>query len=429
MSTALTSGLSPVRTVLDNGAVVLAQETSTTPAVAINVTFKAGGVHESPSLPGVAYFVGRLLDRGSERRSGDAIAEELDDRGVALRITSTRHTTAATCTCLAEDFDEVLSIVLDAVSRPLFPETEIAKRRAELVSIIRRDEDNPAVRAVETFFEMLYGPTHPYGWRSKGTLEGVERITRQDLVNFHNARFRPAALSVALVGDVPGDHALERVAAELDGWTGAPPEDQPVPPTPARAPRRQRGVPMPGKSQTEIAYGFVAVRRQDPRFFSYWVMNNILGQFGLGGRLADNIRERQGMAYYAFSLFDPSVGDGPLLVRAGVAPSHVKRALAAIDFEVGRMAAEGPTPTELQETRQYLIGSVPRFLETNAGIAVFLQTAEQFELGIDYDQQLPRHLQAVTLEQVAAAAAEVLHPEHAVVSIAGPPASDREDAP
>jgi zinc protease len=179
-------------------------------------------------------------------------------------------------------------------------------------------------------------------------------------------------------------------------------------------------IPLAGKSQTDIAYGFTAVRRLDPRYYAYWVMNNILGQFGLGGRLADNIRERQGMAYYAFSAFDASVGAGPLIVRAGVDPGNVDRALAAIDFEIARMGAEGPTPAELAETQQYLIGSIPRTLETNAGIASFLQTEEQFGLGLDFDQRLPHLLRAVTLEDVRAAAAEVLHPDRAAVAIAGP---------
>ena len=98
---------------------------------------------------------------------------------------------------------------------------------------------------------------------------------------------------------------------------------------------------MPGKPQTDIAYGFTTIRRLDPRYYAYWMMNNVLGQFGLGGRLADNIRERQGMAYYAFSAFDPNVGEGPLLVRAGVDPANVDRALAAIDHEVAALADDG----------------------------------------------------------------------------------------
>jgi zinc protease len=423
VTVALTRGLSPVRSVLDSGVVVLVQRTTTTPAVTINATFQAGGIYEPPDLPGLAYVASRLLDRGTERRSAEVLAEELDDRGVVLRVLPTRHTMALTCTCLSEDFDDVLAIVLDVARRAVFPEGEIAKRRAECVTALRQDEDSPAVRAVEILFELLYGATHPYGRRAKGTLESIERIRRDDLVKFHSARFRPSALSLAIVGDVVPEHALARTAVELDGWSGTVSDDPPVP-SPSVPARRQRVISLTGKSQSDIAYGFTTIRRLDPRYYAYWVMNNILGEFGLGGRLADNIRERQGMAYYAFSALDPSVGEGPLVIRAGVDPANVERALEAIDLEVGRMGAEGPDSRELAETQQYLIGSIPRTLETNAGIAAFLQAEEQFDLGLDYDQQLPRHLRAVTLEQVKQAAAEVLRPEHASVAIAGPtPAS------
>ena len=149
-------------------------------------------------------------------------------------------------------------------------------------------------------------------------------------------------------------------------------------------------------------------------------MNNILGQFGLGGRLAENIRERQGMAYYAFSSFDPSLGPGPLVIRAGVNPANVERAVAAIDAEVGALGRDGATERELLETRQYLIGSIPRMLETNQSIATFLQTAEFFGLGLDYDRRLPALLRAVTLEDVNAAAASVLDPARASIATAGP---------
>ena len=421
MSATLTRGLSPVRTTLDNGPVILVQETSLTPAVTINATLLAGGLYEPALLPGLAFLAGRLLDRGTERRPADVLAEELDERGVSLRVTVTRHVLALSCTCLAEDFDDVLAIVVDVARRPVFPEEELAKRRAETITALRQDEDNPAVRAVEVLFELLYGAGHPYGRRSKGTIESIERIGRDDLVAFHANRFRPSALSLAVVGDVHAPHVLERAAHELQDWAAPQAEHIPVPPPAAGAGRRERVIEMPGKSQTDIAYGFTAVRRLDPRYYAYWMMNNILGQFGLGGRLADNIRERQGMAYYAFSAFDPSVGEGPLLIRAGVDPNNVERAVAAIDLEVSRLGSGGPTSEELEETRQYLIGSIPRTLETNAGIAVFLQTAEQFGLGLDYDQQLPVYLRAVTMDEVKAAAADVLRPERAAVAIAGPP--------
>jgi zinc protease len=149
-------------------------------------------------------------------------------------------------------------------------------------------------------------------------------------------------------------------------------------------------------------------------------MNNILGQYSLGGRLGDSIRERQGMAYYALSALDASVVPGPLVVRAGVNPANVERAVASIDAEVAAMAAGGPTDRELAESKQYLIGSMPRMLETNLGIATFLQTSEFFGLGLDHDVRLPGLLEAVTREDVHAAARDVLDPSRAAVAVAGP---------
>jgi zinc protease len=418
MSTTATRGLSPTRSVLSGGTVVIVQETATTPAVTINATMQAGGAYES--RPGLAYLTGRLLDRGTAHRSADAIAEELDDHGVALRVATARHTTAVTCTCLSEDFVQMLSVVVDILRNPVFPEVEVAKRRAECLTNLRQDADNPAVRATEALFELLYGPQHPYGRPAKGTIESLGQITQADIVGFHRARFQPGLLSIVIAGDVKTADVLERAAVELEGWPDHAVDDPPIPSVTAPPARRQRIIAMPGKSQSDIAYGFTTIRRLDPRYYAYWVMNNVLGQFGLGGRLADNIRERQGMAYYAYSVVDPSVGEGPLLVRAGVDPDNVERAVAAIDHEVAAMAGDGPTADELAQSLQYLIGSIPRTFETNAGIASFLQTAEQFGLGLDYDRRLPEHLRAVTLEEVRSAAAEVLDPSRAAVVIAGP---------
>jgi zinc protease len=420
----LAPGLTPVRQSLDNGAVVIVQETSATPAVAINATFLAGSIDERDEQCGLAYLMGRVIDRGTERRSADVIAEELDERGVTLHVATTRHTTTISCTCLAEDFDDLLSIVIDAVRRPTFPAEELAKRRAELLTALRQDEDNPAVRASEALSALLYGDEHPYGRRLKGTVQTLERIDRQAIVDFHAHNLRPSVLSVVVVGDVDAQHAIDCADGELAGWTGHPASPIVVPPPALPPVRRARHIVMPGKSQSDIAYGVTTISRLDPRFYAYWMMNNILGQFGLGGRLADNIRERQGMAYYAFSSFEPTFGEAPLVVRAGVDPRNVQRALDAIDMEVRHLGEGGPTTTEVEETRAYLIGSIPRLLETNYSIASFLQSCEQFGLGLDFDRRLPSVLQSVTIDEIRSAAADVLAPERAAVAVAGPDLSN-----
>jgi zinc protease len=177
---------------------------------------------------------------------------------------------------------------------------------------------------------------------------------------------------------------------------------------------------MMNKAQTDIAYGFTTITRNDPAHYAYWVMNVTLGQYALGGRLGDRIRERQGMAYYVSSILDANILEGPLLIRAGVSPSNVDRAIQSIDDELQQIRQEGMSAKELAETKQYLIGSMPRTLETNAGIAGFLQSVEFFGLGLDYDRRLPDILNAVTLDAVNSAARQSLDPARASIVIAGP---------
>ena len=420
MSPSLAAGLSPIRQTLANGASVIVQETSATPAVSINATFLAGSFHDPANLPGLAYVTARVIDRGTTRKDADAIAEELDKRGVALRIGTTRHTMTFSSTCLAEDFDDVLDLVVEVARWPTFPDAELAKRRAESITALRQDADNPAVRAGEALSELLYGPTHPYGRPAKGSVATLERIERNQLVTFHANEIRPAVLTLVVVGDVPATRTIDRASELLEDWNGAPERPIVVPPPAARTSRRVREIAMSGKSQTDIAYGFTTISRLDPRYHAYWILNNILGQFGLGGRLADNIRERQGMAYYAFSEFNANFGESPLVVRAGVDPKNVDRTIEAIDAEVRELGLHGPTAVEMDESRSYLIGSIPRLLETNNSIAVFLQDCERFDLGLDYDRRLPEMLEAVTIDEVRAAAADTLRSEYAAMAIAGP---------
>jgi zinc protease len=419
MSATVADGLSPVRRVLPNGAVVIAQETAFSPAVTLSLAFRAGSLYEPDALAGLAWLFGRVIDRGTAARSADAIADGLDDRGVALRVSINRHLATLTCTCLSEDFGDVLDVLADVARNPVFPPAEIEKRRAELFTAIRQDQDNPGVRAAQALQALLYGEEHPYGRPAKGTIATVERFTRDDLIAHHAARFAPSTLSAVVVGDVRSADATERIEAAFDGWQATPSGERAVPPVRGAGGTRI-AIEMPDKPQSDIAYGFTSISRFDPAYCAHWMMNTILGQFGLGGRLAENIRERQGMAYYAFSSFDPSVGPGPLVIRAGVDPVNVARALEAIDAEVGALGREGATEREFAETRQFLIGSIPRMLENNASIAIFLQAAEFFGLGLDHDRRLPDLLRAVTRDEVNAAAASVLDPSRACAAVAGP---------
>lgn len=413
-------GLAPVRQSLANGAVIVAKETRTTPAVTFVAAMAVGSACDPDDRLGLAHLLSRLLDRGTVSRSAEQIAELLDSRGATLSVTAARHLMLLTCTCLAEDFETLLDLVGEMLMEPAFPEAEIDTRRRETITAIRQDEDSPAAVAAERCFADLYPPGHPYGRRSKGTLETVSRITRNDLIELHRAAFGPRALTLVVVGDVPEQRAIDVAVRVFGGWSGNRMPPLTLPPVEPPAGRRLAVIPMMNKAQVDIVYGFTTIRRADPAFYAMTLMNHALGQHAMGGRLGTSIREQQGMAYYVFSAFDASIGEGPLVVRAGVAPANVDRTIASIDREVAALAASGVTDRELDESKAYLCGSLPRTLETNAGIAAFLQQAEFFGLGLDYDVRLPGLLRAVTADEVHNVARRFLVPERATIAVAGP---------
>jgi len=420
MATSVQAGLAPRRATLDNGAVIIAKETHKMPAVALHVMVRAGSIVDPAGQPGAAYLLSRVIDRGTSSRPADRIAEELDSRGISLAVGVNRHQMSASCTCLADDFEDVLALVGDIVTSASVPETELATRKGEVITAIRQDLDNPAIRAVESLMAVLYGPDHPYGRPQKGTIETVEAMTASQLRQLHRDRFAPGELTAVVVGDVDAARTIDLAARVFGEWRVAPPPPVSIPSPPVATSRRRLVVPMMNKAQADIAYGFVSISRDDPAYYAMTLMNNALGQYALGGRLGDNIRERQGMAYYVSSILDANIMPGPLLVRAGVSASHVDRAVAAIDHELTRIRTEGLTAKELNDSRQFVIGAMPRALETNAGIANFLLSAEFFGLGLDYDLRLPSLLAAVTLEEANAAARRALDPERAAIVIAGP---------
>jgi zinc protease len=411
--------LEPLRYTLPNGIVVLAKETRTTPAVTILVGVRAGTYYDPPGREGTAALVARVLDRGTERLSAEAIADELDGRGASLSVMAGRHQAIVSATCLAEDFVPIFSLVADVTLHPRFDPEQVETRRAELLTAILQDEDDPAAVAVDVLMGRLYR-RHPYGRRARGTSASVSHLRRDDLLAYHRRLFTPEGATVVVVGDV--DPAAVTLAAEraFNDWSvSRPPESDPPHVDPSTA-RDLAVVPMMTKAQADIAYASVGVRRTDPEYYAAWVMNNALGQYALGGRLGDSIRERQGMAYYVSSTLDASLAEGPLMIRAGVAGPNVERTLASIDHELLLVREEGLTAKELRESKQYLIGAIPRQLETNSGIAGFLINSELFGLGADHDERLPGLIDLVSLNEANQMARRLLDPARASIVVAGP---------
>jgi zinc protease len=411
--------LDPLRLTLANGMTVLAKETRTTPSVTMLVGIRAGTFYDPDGHEGTAALVARVLDRGTRTRTGTEIADELDGRGASLSVVAGRHQITVSATCLSEDFATIFALMADVIQQPAFDERDVITRRGDLLTSILQDEDDPAAVAVDSFMARLY-PSHPYGRRARGTAATVEQLTRTDLVEFHRRWFTPETAILSVVGDLDAEEVVLAAARQFESWNDTRSREPVLPsPQPLRS-RELAVVPMMNKAQADVSYGFLGLRRSDPDYYAGWIMNNALGQYALGGRLGDSIRERQGMAYYVYSTLDSSLAEGPMMVRAGVSAANVERTLLSIDQELDAVLSDGITVKEFSDSKRYLIGSIPRQLETNASIAGFLLSCEFYRLGSDYDARLPGLLAGVTLDHVNAVARRLMDPQKALIVVAGP---------
>lgn len=148
--------------------------------------------------------------------------------------------------------------------------------------------------------------------------------------------------------------------------------------------------------------------------------NNILGQFGMMGRIGDAVREKAGLAYYAYSSLHAGVGPGSWEVSAGVNPANVMKATRLIVDELRRFVQEGVTEEELADSKANFIGRLPLSLESNGGVAGALLNIERHDLGLDYYQRYAGLVAAVTREEVLAAARKFIDPDKLAIAVAGP---------
>lgn len=417
----------PTRVELANGLTVLHQANPLSPAVTLRLAVVAGAALEEPEAAGKAGFCAGLLDRGTGRRSKAEIGEILDFTGASLSASGGRHLATLRAKCRATDFEEILGVLADCARQPSFPHAEVEKVRGDILTGLREDADNTRLVAVERFRQLVYPADHPYARKVSGSEDTVMEIERQDLVEFHARHYRPGAAALVVVGAVDTERAVAAAGEAFSAWEQ--PGDAPRGlaaslPTIAQAPIpdevRRVVATMPAKSQVDIALGHPGLRRRDDDYYAASLMNMVLGRFAMGGRIGRSVREEQGMAYYTYSTLAASIGPGPFLVRAGVSAANVDRAVASIVAEIERLQREPVGDDELDDAKSALIRSIPRTLETNAGMASSLHVIEQYELGLDYLERYPHLVGAIGADEIRRVARKRLHPEGYGLAIAGP---------
>lgn len=402
-----------------NGVPVYFIPTRELPMVDAQILFNAGSIRDG-ERPGLAMMTNALLEEGAGDWSADVIADRLDRIGARFSAGSRRDSAWASLRSLVDPryLQPAVETVARLLKEPTFAPDAVERVRKQMLSGLQERAQSPGAIAQDAFFKALYGD-HPYGSPPHGTTASVNAITRADLQTFHRRYYTAANAVVALVGDLDRS-AAERLANALVGELPVGEAAPPPPPAPTVPTNRTIRIPHPS-SQSHILIGQMGVNRTDPDYYALYLGNHVLGGNGLVSQLAQEIREKRGLAYGAYSAFSPMRQAGPFLINLQTRNDQADTALQVAQTTLREFTANGPSAEALEEARQNITGGFALDLAGNGKLASALGLIAFYGLPLDYLQNYIGTINSITLEQVKHAWQRHVQPDQMITVIVGGP--------
>ena len=411
--------------VLDNGLKVLLVENPSVPTVSLNAAVQAGARYDPEPKAGLAIMVSRLLDEGTENRTSLEIADAIESVGGGIEADGSFERIMVSAGVLKKDIDLGLELLGDLSMRPIFPPEYVDKEKERTLSEIISAKDRPQVVAGWAFNELIY-QDHPLHRPSHGYPQTVERITREDLFDFHKKYFVPNNVILSIVGDFRIPELLPKIEKTFGDWASKPVAFPTYPKPVRQKEKRQKFITMPAQ-QLNIYLGHLGVSRMNPDYYALQVLDTILGGgAGFTARIPQRLRDELGLAYTTFASITMTAGldPGRFISFIGTSPENMKLATEGLLNEIRRIIEEPVTVQELQDAKDYLTGSFVFAFESSPQIARFLVHAQVYGLGFDYVEKYPEYILAVTADDIARVAKMYLDSENYTLVVVGPVGED-----
>jgi zinc protease len=387
------------------------------PFVSLELRFRGGASLDAPGKRGATNLMVGLLEEGAGDMDARTFTRATENLAASFSYSARDDAISISARFLTENREEAVSLLRESLVNPRFDQNAIDRVRAQVESNIRSNLKDPRDLAGMAFDRLVYGD-HPYATPLNGTLESVASLTRDDLIEAHDAALAKDRIFISAVGDITADELTQL----LDGLLGDLPSTGAPLPGPA-------DVNLPGgvqvvdfeTPQSVAMFAQPGIDRDDPDFFAAYILNHILGGGSFESRLMTEVREKRGLTYGVYSYLADKDGAQLWMGSVSSANDRIAEAVEVIRDEWERIHDNGVTEQELEDAKTYLTGAYPLRFDGNGPIADITVAMQMENLPTDYIKNRNAMVEAVTMEDVTRVAEELLDPSRLTFVITGQP--------
>jgi zinc protease len=407
----------PAERTLANGLRVIVAKSTDLPLVSASLTFMAGAASDPAKLSGDASLTAALVTEGAGGRSARDIARQSEALGAGLAAASSWESSTVSVSVMPQKLPAALAIVADVAREPAFAQAELDRARKESLDDLDVAYGDPGQLAGFALAPVVYAGTS-FAHAEGGTPASLKRLTRDDLVQFHDRYWRPDDAMLVLTGDITPDQGFAIAEQAFGGWEKPASPPPPQPSGDPDGPPRTVAVDLPGTGQAAVIVAKPTLARTDPRYYQGLVANTVLGG-GYSARLNEEIRIKRGLSYGAGSSLTARRDFGAFAAQAQTRNDAAAEVADLLKAGMAGLAASPPSPEELAARKAALVGEYGRTIATAAGLSGTLQTFALYGIDLSEISAYTDKVAAVTPAEVQAFARDDLKPDDASVIVVG----------
>jgi len=409
------------RATLSNGLQIVLARRPSIPQVEFDLLLDAGFASDQFAQPGTASLAMSMLDEGTATRSALEISDRLADLGATLGTASRLDVSSVSMEALTARLDPSLELYADVILHPAFRQADLERLRKQRIAQIQREKADPVGMALRVFPRVVFGEGHAYAnpWTGTGTEASTAKITRADIVKFHQTWFKPNHATLIVTGATTMAEIRPKLERLFAGWKPGDVPQKNIAPVASPATTSVYLLDRPGSLQTVLIAGDIAPPKANPDEPAIETMGAVLGS-DFGSRINMNLREDKHWSYGAFSFIRDARGPRPFIAYAPVQTDKTKESIVELQKELRGILGERPiTPDELKRAQASLTLTLPGSWETMGAVAGSIGDIVAFGLDDRYFDTYADRVRSQTVATVTGAAAKVVQPDHMVWVVVG----------